>query len=132
MTENYSPMQKNLYKHKSDIFKTIIISYSTRIGGAGIAADNFRQLLNDDIANYQVGVISQDKSGINHIFKRLVSFILSKLQFDGNPTKHSLNLFSFKPVINSFMKDKDTIHHIHWINNDTLSIFDFDKVCWVK
>ncbi len=128
MTENYSPMQKNLYKHKSDIFKTIIISYSTRIGGAGIAADNFRQLLNDDITNYQVGVISQDKSGINHIFKRLVSFILSKLQFDGNPTKHSLNLFSFKPVINSFMKDKDTIHHIHWINNDTLSIFDFDKV----
>ena len=58
----------------------------------------------------------------------MISFILSKFQFDGNPTKHSLNLFSYKPVINSFARDKDNIHHIHWINNDTLSIFDLDKV----
>ena len=79
MTENYSPMQKHLHKRKFEIFKTIIISYSTRIGGAGIAANNFRQLLSDDIANYQVRVISQDQSGINHLFKRLISFILSKV-----------------------------------------------------
>ena len=45
------------------MFKTIIISYSTRIGGAGIAANNFKQLLSDDIAISQVRVISQDQSG---------------------------------------------------------------------
>ena len=50
------------------------------------------------------------------------------MQIDSNPTKHSLNLFSYMPVIKSFKKDKGTIHHLHWINNDTLSIFDFDKI----
>ena len=93
------------------MFKTIIISYSTRIGGAGIAANNFKQLLSDDIAISQVRVISQDQSGIYHLFKRLISFILSKFQFDGN--LRNILLISF--LINQLLTHSQEIKIIYII-----------------
>lgn len=105
-----------------------MILFSLKKGGAGIAANKFLKLFSDKIPNFQVSSITQDTAGLNHFIKRLISLALSKFQYDSNPTKHSLNLFSHKPVTDSFKKHKNTSYHFHWINNDTLSIFDFDKI----
>ncbi|MEQ9891068.1 glycosyltransferase [Pectobacterium aroidearum] len=104
--------------------KVKLISFSLSKGGAAIAAKKFGCLLLDN--GYRVDFINQDNSGRWSFFKRVISFILVKMQVDNNPIKHSLNLFSYKPVIDSFNCIND-VHHFHWINNDTLSIFDLDK-----
>jgi glycosyltransferase involved in cell wall biosynthesis len=103
-----------------------VISFSFLRGGAAIAADKFKRLLNI-LTNQEAIVVSQDFADWFHFFKRLISFGLVKLQLDNNHIKHSLNLFSYFPVLDSF-KYSNSLHHIHWINNDTLSVFDFDKI----
>ena len=110
------------------MFKAVTICFSLNIGGAGIAASRFKKLLENNATHIEVDSITQDSAGKFQFLKRLISFCLSKLQFDGNLIKHSLNLFSFNPVIKSFKKTKDIVYHLHWLNNDTLSIFDFDKI----
>ena len=105
--------------------KIDFISFSFSKGGAAIAADKFKSLVLK--LNCSVDGISQDNAGGYQFFKRLVSFSLGKLERDKNAIKHSLNLFSYPPVPKSF-QEKKSLHHIHWINNDTLSIFDFDKI----
>lgn len=107
--------------------KLIFISYSLAKGGAAIAAHNFMTLA-ERIKRYEVQAISQDASGLVQYFKRVVCWILGKLQQDNNPTKHSLNLFSYPPVLKIFRKEIDSLFHIHWINNDTLGIKDFKKI----
>lgn len=107
--------------------KLIFISYSLAKGGAAIAAYNFLTLAKEMIG-YEVHSVSQDSAGLIHYLKRVVCWILGKLQKDNNPTKHSLNLFSYPPVLQIFRKEKGSIFHIHWINNDTLSIKDFKKI----
>tara|TARA_B100001063_G_C16734692_1_gene541321 strand:+ start:386 stop:1648 length:1263 start_codon:yes stop_codon:yes gene_type:complete len=109
--------------------KIEIISFSLKSGGAGIAASKFKKLLIKNVLNYEVNSTTQDSSGKYQFFKRLISKLLTKLQFDGNPTKHSLNFFSFRSIITLFKKrTNDKLFHIHWINNDTLSIFDFHSI----
>ena len=39
-----------------------------------------------------------------------------------------LIFFLINQLLTHSQEIKDTLHHIHWINNDTLSIFDFDKI----
>ncbi len=108
--------------------KIVIISFSLKKGGAALAASNFKYILNDLGKQIDIKSITQDDAGFFQLIKRLISFGLSKLQIDSNPTKHSLNLFSYTPVIKSFKNEIGAIHHLHWINNDTLSIFDFEKI----
>ena len=111
------------------MLKIEIISFSLKNGGAGIAANKFKSLLRHTSLNLKVNSITQDNSGKYQFFKRLISYGLSKLQLDGNPTKHSLNLFTFQPIKILLKKHTDEkIYHIHWINNDTLSIFDFHRI----
>ena len=110
------------------IYKTIIISFSFVRGGAGVSAARFNDILSSNAQSDSVDLIHQDNAGMLQLFKRVISFILVKFQFDNNPIKHSLNLFSFKPVLKAFENSKDTLYHLHWINNDTLSIFDFGKI----
>lgn len=110
------------------MFKAVTICFSLNIGGAGTAANRFKKLLEDNTNSFKVASITQDGAGKHQFIKRLISFCLSKFQIDGNPIKHSLNLFSYKPVLKSFKNTKDNIHHLHWLNNDTLSIFDFNKI----
>lgn len=109
------------------MLKIIIVSFSLTKGGASIAAYRFKQILKK-LSNTTVESINQDNAGIIQLFKRIISLFLCKLQFDKNPIKHSLNLFSYKPVIESFKHNQNSLHHLHWINNETLSIFDFDKI----
>ena len=110
------------------MFKIVAISFSFEKGGAGVASARFLKILCDSKTRFKVDSISQDSAGKYQFFKRLISYGLGNLQFDGNPIKHSLNLFSYKPVIDSFKTKSQTIHHLHWINNDTLSVFDFVKI----
>ncbi len=107
--------------------KVIIVSFSLTRGGASIAANRFRRILNKS-SNIDVESINQDNAGLFQLFKRVTSLLLSKLQFDNNPIKHSLNLFSFSPVLKSFNNTQNILHHFNWINNDTLSVFDFNKI----
>jgi glycosyltransferase involved in cell wall biosynthesis len=110
------------------MFKLILVSFSFKRGGAGIAANKFRNLLLSYPSSFPSSILSQDEAGRFQFAKRIVSFALSKLQFDGNPIKHSLNLFSYPPVIKKFKAEPESLYHLHWFNNDTLSIFDLDKI----
>jgi glycosyltransferase involved in cell wall biosynthesis len=109
------------------LLKVILISFSFKKGGAGIAANNFFSLLNN-VSSLQAEVVSQDKAGFFQFILRLISFAIGKLQRDQNLTKHSLNLFSYHGVIEAFKTNPKAIFHLHWINNDTLSIRDFRKI----
>lgn len=102
-----------------------LISFSFVKGGAAIAARKFENILNSN--GFLVEGISQDNSGKSQFFLRLISYVLGFLQIKEEPIKHSLNLFSDQKVLDSF-NDKNSIHHFHWINNDTLSVFSFDKI----
>tara|TARA_R110002074_G_scaffold291000_1_gene462804 strand:- start:4873 stop:6135 length:1263 start_codon:yes stop_codon:yes gene_type:complete len=105
-----------------------VVSFSFSRGGAGMAANNFKKLLCDDALNYEVSAISQGNASKFHFIKRLISHLLVKLQFDSNPIKHSLNLFSYVPLVRAFKAFPETVYHLHWVNNDTLSIFDFHRI----
>ncbi|MCR3969141.1 glycosyltransferase [Aeromonas veronii] len=102
-----------------------IISYSFVKGGAAIAARKFHDIL--DSRGYIVQKLSQDDAGKWQFFLRLISYALGLLQRKEEPIKHSLNLFSDKRVLTAF-NDKNVLHHLHWVNNDTLSVFSFDKI----
>jgi len=104
----------------------INISFSLNKGGAAIAARKFVRLQNR--TNMKHRSINQDGAGKLPYIKRLISYIFSKSQYDDNPIKHSLNLFSYPPVLKSFSEQKSDIFHIHWINNDTISIFNLKKI----
>jgi len=106
----------------------VIISFSLCKGGAAIAAHKFFRLFSDINDEGSVKFINQDELFRAHLWKRFLSFFLSKTQCDHNFIKHSLNLFSYPPVLKSFENTSDSLHHLHWINNDTLSIFDFNKI----
>lgn len=108
--------------------KIIFIAYTLKHGGAGIAANKFMKLLTDGDVYFTSSYVTQDGAGKYQFFKRLISYFLNKLQFTSNPVKHSLNIFSYKAVLDSFKKNKKSIHHLHWVNNDTLSVFCFDKI----
>lgn len=109
------------------MLKVVLVSFSFKKGGAGIAANNFYSLINN-VPSWQGEAVSQDKAGTFHFILRLISFALGKLQRDQNPTKHSLNLFSYHRVIEAFKTNPKAVFHLHWINNDTLSIRDFRKI----
>jgi glycosyltransferase involved in cell wall biosynthesis len=108
------------------VYRFVQVSFSFTRGGAAIAAGKFKAL-SEKITHHKVSSLSQGNASRFQFVKRLISFSFLKLQFDGNSIKHSLNLFSYAPILKSF-NQPDTLHHIHWINNDTLSVFDLDKI----
>ena len=93
------------------MLKVIIVSFSLTKGGASIAANRLKRILNKS-SHIDVESINQDNAGLFQLFKRVTSLFLSKLQFDNNPIKHSLNLFSFKPVLKSFKNTQNIIEKI--------------------
>ncbi len=87
----------------------IVISYSFSRGGAAIAANKMANLL--AIMGLKVRYINAENEGILFFFKRLLSYFITKLQFDDNPTKHSLNLFSSSKLFTSLKNCKKTLFH---------------------
>ncbi|EKO3607649.1 glycosyltransferase [Vibrio metschnikovii] len=105
--------------------KVNIISFSFEKGGAAIAARKFYEILVQE--KFSVYKVSQDHAGKFQFFLRLISYALGLLSKKEEPIKHSLNIFSYRKVLGSF-EDDNALHHIHWINNDTLSAFSFDRI----
>ncbi|WP_429051456.1 glycosyltransferase [Aeromonas veronii] len=105
--------------------KITLYSYSYHKGGAAIAARKFYDILLS--LGYEVVRVSQDNAGKFQFVLRVISYILGLCQKRDESIKHSLNLFSCKDVLRG-LSQSDCIHHIHWINNDTLSVFSFDKI----
>ncbi|EEQ12405.1 glycosyl transferase [Yersinia mollaretii ATCC 43969] len=114
--------------------KVCVISFSDNRGGAAKAANRqvkaIKKYCPDWSVNFLVAEkISNDDSIIGpnkldktiHFFLRVMSFLITKLQITKNKSKHSLNIFSSRHVINSIDYSSDVIH-LHWFNNDTISL----------
>jgi glycosyltransferase involved in cell wall biosynthesis len=115
------------------VFNITTVAFSDSRGGAAIAA--FQQVqsirMNNDIAIDFVVAEKQLEGSVSlgpnkmqktaHFVLRVISHLLTKLQITSNTSKHSLNLFSSQHVLNYCKKESNCIH-IHWFNNDTLSI----------
>lgn len=110
---------------KSSFVNVYSVSFSFVKGGAAIAARKFYEILVQE--KFSAYKISQDNAGKWQFFLRLVSYVLGLLSKKEEPIKHSLNFFSYRKVLDSF-DDDNALHHIHWINNDTLSVFSFDRI----
>ncbi|WP_421288815.1 glycosyltransferase [Aeromonas veronii] len=105
--------------------KVNVVSFSLSKGGAAIAARRFTDIL---AGIRDVNTINQDNADVIQFIKRVLSWGGGGFQINRNPIKHSLNLFSYRPVITAFENKKEEIFHLHWFNNDTISIFDLDKI----
>lgn len=103
------------------------IAFSFSKGGAAIAALKFHIIAKNTL-NYEATMLASENANRFHFFKRLISHGLQYLQFTRNPIKHSLNLFSYKKAVKIFKITSPTIIHLHWFNNDTLSVFDLNKI----
>jgi glycosyltransferase involved in cell wall biosynthesis len=108
------------------IKKLVVISFSFTRGGAAVAANRFTSIA-DSFPHVDVIRVSQDDAGLFDFFKRLVSHSLLFFVKLNNPAKQSINFFSAQKTLVSLL-NRDAIFHFHWINNDTLSIFDLKKI----
>ena len=114
--------------------KIIFISFSDRLGGASIATKRFYEGLSSHGKDIDMSWIVAKKTGkdsfvktntkfesIIHFCLRVMVLFISKLQFTRNKYKHSLNLFSM-PGLNRLLGMGGDIIHLHWINNETVSL----------
>ncbi|HIF9071230.1 TPA: glycosyltransferase [Photobacterium damselae] len=62
-----------------------------------------------------------------HFFLRIISYLICKLNRKYNSSKQSLNLFSSNFIVNELKNTDSNIIHLHWINNDTVSIFEINN-----
>jgi len=115
------------------------VAFSFTRGGAAIAARKFMELgkklgdvkaycvepLNDGFKAEYPGRVSF----YFHFLLRLIEFFLLKLYTKNVPVKHSLNLFSCSEALAAFQaSERGDVVHVHWINNDAVSIEDFRKL----
>jgi len=122
------------------IFKdnVLFVSFSSKRGGAAKAA--LRMLKCSRLAGYNAKmVVSQKLEGSDIVFSpnrfyyfigfvvRLFGFIPNILFFSKNKVKHSANMFS-SPFVKEKIKNTKSIIHLHWFNNDTLSIAELKKI----
>lgn len=107
----------------------MLVSFSFTKGGAAKAAARFLTVARTlRLPSLAIDCISQDGNrSVLHWFKRVLSHTLGKLHFDGNPIKHSLNLFTL-PSLSKAILAEDAVFHFHWINNDTLSVFSLRQL----
>lgn len=117
--------------------KTYSVSFSDVRGGAAKAALRLNNALS--CAGLELKYIVAEKKLINsvaigptkfefiiHFVKRLISYLIIKLMATDNATKHSLNLFSSAFVLKKL--SDSALCHLHWINNDTISISDLVRL----
>lgn len=109
----------------------VLVSFSDSRGGAAKAAYRFRESLRsvgvlsdfvvvERLLKGNVSIGPGRQSYLWHFLLRVVSLLLLKLFRSPNPIKHSLNLFGSQFVFKK-IKAYELIH-LHWINNEVLSI----------
>jgi len=115
------------------------VAFSFARGGAAIAARKFMEL-GTKLGNVKAYCVEPLNGSFEaeypsrvsfhfHFLLRLIEFFLLKLYTKSVPVKHSLNLFSCSTVLNAFLSsEKGDVVHIHWINNNAISIEDFRKI----
>jgi glycosyltransferase involved in cell wall biosynthesis len=115
--------------------KVIHLNFSDIQGGAARAAYRIHNALINLEVNSQM-VVANKKSNDSSVEsfqlryhkgkKKIVNMILS-LQRSGNPTYHSLNLFSsgISELVNKSSAD---IVHFHWIGNELIGIQEIGKI----
>lgn len=105
------------------------LAFSFERGGAGKAAMRLSALAKK-IGNVEIFSVEESPDTWYkkiHFMQRIFSYGLTFSYQKRTGVKCSANIFSFRAVIKSFLKSKG-LHHIHWINNDTISIFDLHKI----
>jgi len=109
--------------------KITLISFSFIRGGAAKAACRFYGIASEFSLAQCVSVEEYPRKfyRIYHLIKRLVSFSFVFFFQRKCGVKCSANFFSFWPAVFAF-SDLKQLAHIHWINNDVISIFDFKKI----
>ena len=121
--------------------RVIHVSYSDIVGGAAKASYRLHEALTSQGISSKMYVISKsstDDTVINilnkyenllHNITRRFSFLLYRIfSFATKKKFGSLNIFGVKKIVYMLnMSDADIIH-IHWIGNETISIFDFKKI----
>jgi glycosyltransferase involved in cell wall biosynthesis len=112
------------------MFKVQFISFSFYRGGAAKAASRFCSITARFAeADCISPVESQNKIyGILHFFKRLVSFACVLYFQKKSGVKCSANFFSFQPAVKALTSKNNGLINLHWVNNDTVSIFDLKKI----
>ena len=114
--------------------KVIFVSFSDRLGGASIATKRFFEGVSLCSRDIDMSWIVAQKIGNDpfvktntklesalHFCLRVMVLLMSKLQLSRNKHKHSLNIFSM-PGLNRLVGRGGDIIHLHWINNETVSL----------
>lgn len=118
--------------------KVIIVSFSYIQGGAAIAANKFSNLI-DGLQGISLVRVKADSDNDNaavffyvaHLLKRVISRMLLFLMFDGNSTKHSLNIFSSRSLLKCLKceaNNSEVVFNFHWLNNDLISVYRFSSL----
>lgn len=109
--------------------KFIFVSFSFSRGGAAKAASRFRLIAEGfaSVQNISVEECSGAWLGKFHFIKRVFSYLFTFNVKKKADVKCSANFFSFYPAVRCF-SETEKLHHIHWINNDTVSVFDLKKI----
>jgi len=107
--------------------KVTFIAFTKIRGGAAKAAVRLNDILNEKGVDAPLVTIEDNKVPvfykITHYVGWFFSHLLTKLQKSDNPTKHSLNIFGSAFILDTIKKSE--LLHIHWVNNETLSINNF-------
>ena len=114
--------------------KILILSWSDLFGGAAQAANEIYKSLRkkkkidffvqNKISSTNI-IKSYKKKTLNYYFRKFFSLIFYKLRFSKND--HSYNLINSDVVKIANINNYDAIN-LHWINSETLSIFDIAKI----
>ncbi|GAM69543.1 glycosyltransferase mshA [Vibrio sp. JCM 19236] len=117
--------------------KVQLLSFSDKSGGAAIAALKYYIALADKFDVEML--VAQKKTNIDrvigptrkqywfHFGLRILSFFATKIFCTKGDTKRSANLFSSSSVTSRINCNGDVLH-IHWINNDTVSLSKLKKL----
>ena len=119
--------------------KVAHINYSDSGGGAAIAAFRMHELgcssKIDSIMLVDKKLTSQnDVKHFNNALSRLLRLIFDKLikliflLLNGYKEQISLNILSSKKLKNIGINHKRNIIHLHWVNNEMMSIKDISEI----
>lgn len=115
-------------------------AFSFTRGGAAIAAEKFYQL---GAKHHQVRSYSVERAAGNgerlapssvafrfHFVLRLIEYVFVLFFRKNVDVKHSLNLFSCRLLRKAVQSCSapDELVHVHWINNDSLSVWELGKL----
>ena len=114
--------------------KVILLGYSKKIGGAGIAAKRICDCLNKQNINiielFLDSFLEENKNfylKLKYVVIVFLSKLIKKLQISKNFNSHSLNLFGFFDSKEINKIDGDIVN-LFWINNEVISINEISKI----